>query len=123
VVVQQLERAIDAGAPDRPLAPARAHAAQTILDLQGAQGTVLPGEQIDQPFPGGAPMVAGPAQYLPRMHCPFSACLVLHAAKHNPRPDATITRMRLGLNFVIVPTRCHARADFSQHLRPSEPSQ
>lgn len=85
VIMKELERAVDAGATDRPLV--RAETAQPILDLQGAQGTVLPGEQIDQPLAGGAAMVSGPPQHLPRMDRPLGVRLLLHAAKHNPRLD------------------------------------
>jgi AhpC/TSA antioxidant enzyme len=57
VGVKQLEDAVDARPPDRPLAaPA---APQSVLDLQRAQRARLSGQQVDQP-------VAGRATVMPR---------------------------------------------------------
>lgn len=92
VVVQKLERAIDAGATDPTVI-----VLQHIFDLLRAEGTVSLREELDQPIPGRPSMVPGALQHLARMLGPSFPDLRFHCSKHNLHPGS------LRLRIVLIP--------------------
>jgi hypothetical protein len=79
MLVQQLERAVNARASDR--LGLGICLTQTILDLKRAKRTLLKRHKIDQPVTSGTTMMAGLLQDLPCMLRPICASRAIHASK------------------------------------------